>query len=105
PGRKRISPPRWRRPRRVDPGGSIPALQRAPRDIAVPFVYRNSHVPAHEGAIMTSPIYRRVVLKASGEALMGDQGFGIDVSVVDRIAADIAEARELGVEVGVVIGG
>ncbi|MDZ5696404.1 MULTISPECIES: UMP kinase [Phyllobacteriaceae] len=49
--------------------------------------------------------YRRVVLKASGEALMGDQGFGIDVSVVDRIAADIAEARALGVEVGVVIGG
>ncbi len=49
--------------------------------------------------------YRRVLLKASGEALMGDQGFGIDVSVADRIAADIAEARELGVEVGVVIGG
>ena len=36
---------------------------------------------------------------------MGNQGFGIDVSVVDRIAADIAEARALGVEVGVVIGG
>jgi len=51
------------------------------------------------------PRYRRVLLKASGEALMGDQGFGIDVSVVDRIAADIAEARGLGVEVGVVIGG
>lgn len=51
------------------------------------------------------PIYRRVVLKASGEALMGEQGFGIDVSVVDRIAADIAEAREMGTEVGVVIGG
>ncbi|MBZ0162402.1 MAG: UMP kinase [Notoacmeibacter sp.] len=51
------------------------------------------------------PTYRRVLLKASGEALMGDQGFGIDVSVADRIAADIAEARELGVEVGVVIGG
>ena len=32
------------------------------------------------------PIYRRVLLKASGEALMGDQGFGIDVSVADRIA-------------------
>ncbi|MCT8989465.1 UMP kinase [Chelativorans sp. SCAU2101] len=54
---------------------------------------------------LTSPKYRRVILKASGEALMGSQGFGIDVSVVDRIAADIAEARELGVEVGVVIGG
>jgi len=49
--------------------------------------------------------YRRVLLKASGEALMGDQHFGIDVSVVDRIASDIAEARAMGVEVGVVIGG
>lgn len=49
--------------------------------------------------------FKRVLLKASGEALMGEQHFGIDVSVVDRIASDIAEARELGVEVGVVIGG
>ena len=54
---------------------------------------------------MAKPLYRRVVLKASGEALMGEQHFGIDVSVVDRIASDIAEARALGVEVGVVIGG
>jgi len=52
-----------------------------------------------------TPRYRRVVLKASGEALMGKQGFGIDVSVVDQIAADIADALSLGVEVGVVIGG
>ena len=52
-----------------------------------------------------SPLFKRIVLKASGEALMGEQGFGIDVSVADRIAADIAEARGLGVEVGVVIGG
>jgi uridylate kinase len=51
------------------------------------------------------PLYRRVLLKASGEALMGEQGFGIDVAVADRIASDIAEARALGVEVGVVIGG
>ncbi|WP_439272762.1 UMP kinase [Pseudochrobactrum sp. HB0163] len=50
-------------------------------------------------------LYKRVLLKASGEALMGEQGFGIDVSVADRIAADIAQARALGVEVGVVIGG
>lgn len=50
-------------------------------------------------------IYKRVLLKASGEALMGEQGFGIDVSVVDRIARDIQQARALGVEVGVVIGG
>jgi len=51
------------------------------------------------------PIYKRVLLKASGEALMGSQGFGIDVAVADRIAADIADARALGVEVGVVVGG
>lgn len=51
------------------------------------------------------PAYKRILLKASGEALMGGQGFGIDVSVADRIASDISQARALGVEVGVVIGG
>lgn len=51
------------------------------------------------------PAYKRVLLKASGEALMGSQGFGIDVSVADHIASDIKQARSLGVEVGVVIGG
>ncbi len=51
------------------------------------------------------PLYKRVLLKASGEALMGSQGFGIDVAVADRIASDIAEARAMGVEVGVVVGG
>jgi uridylate kinase len=62
-------------------------------------------IGSDEEAMTKKPLYRRVVLKASGEALMGDQHFGIDVSVVDRIASDIAEARALGVEVGVVIGG
>ncbi|ULR46167.1 UMP kinase [Rhizobium sp. K102] len=51
------------------------------------------------------PVYKRVLLKASGEALMGAQGFGIDVAVADRIASDIADARHMGVEVGVVVGG
>ncbi|MCY0094838.1 UMP kinase [Hoeflea ulvae] len=55
---------------------------------------------------MTSkPLFKRVLLKASGEALMGSQGFGIDVAVVDRIAADIAAVRAMDVEVGVVVGG
>ncbi|WP_336276844.1 UMP kinase [Bartonella sp. CB178] len=49
--------------------------------------------------------YKRILLKVSGEALMGDRSFGIDVSVVDRVAADIAEVRAMGVEVAVVIGG
>ncbi|ATN34233.1 UMP kinase [Rhizobium sp. ACO-34A] len=53
----------------------------------------------------SKPIYKRVLLKASGEALMGSQGFGIDVAVADRIASDIARARAMGVEVGVVVGG
>ena len=52
-----------------------------------------------------APLFKRVLLKASGEALMGEQGFGIDVAVCDRIAADIAEVRGMGVEVGVVVGG
>ena len=39
------------------------------------------------------PSYRRVLLKASGEALMGTQGFGIDVSVVDQIAGDSSVSR------------
>ncbi|WP_208434176.1 UMP kinase [Bartonella taylorii] len=49
--------------------------------------------------------YKRILLKVSGEALMGGQSFGIDVSVADRIAADIAEVRAMGVEVAIVIGG
>ncbi|KHJ54329.1 uridylate kinase [Aureimonas altamirensis] len=49
--------------------------------------------------------YKSVLLKVSGEALMGAQGFGIDVAVVDRIAADIHQVRELGVRISVVIGG
>ncbi|WP_259345148.1 UMP kinase [Candidatus Liberibacter sp.] len=49
--------------------------------------------------------YKRVLLKVSGEALAGDLGFGIDVSAVDRICSDIAEASSKGVEIGVVVGG
>lgn len=49
--------------------------------------------------------YKRILLKVSGEALMGEQAFGIDQTVVDRVAKDIQNARELGAEVCVVIGG
>src|SRR5688572_25438902 len=51
------------------------------------------------------PVYKRILLKLSGEALMGEQSFGIDPSVTSQIAADIAEIQSLGVEVGIVIGG
>jgi uridylate kinase len=49
--------------------------------------------------------YKRVLLKLSGEALMGDQGFGIDPHVVARIASEIKDIHDLGVQVAIVIGG
>ncbi len=49
--------------------------------------------------------YRRVLLKLSGEALMGELDYGIEPSVIKRIAAEIAEVRKRGVEVAIVIGG
>lgn len=53
----------------------------------------------------SEPIYKRVLLKASGEALMGAQGFGIDVTIADQIASDVKQAVEMGVQVAIVIGG
>lgn len=54
---------------------------------------------------MEHPIYKRVILKLSGEALAGTQGFGIDQEVIASIAGQIKEARELGVDMAVVVGG
>src|SRR6185503_4177649 len=51
-----------------------------------------------------SPAYRRVLLKLSGEALMGEQQFGIDPNVTMQIAKDIYEIQQLGVQTGIVIG-
>jgi uridylate kinase len=52
-----------------------------------------------------SPAYKRVLLKLSGEALMGEQNYGIDPAVATRIARDVAEIQALGVETAIVIGG
>ena len=52
-----------------------------------------------------APRYDRVLLKISGEALMGDLAYGLDAGIVDRIAADVRTVHELGVEVCLVIGG
>ncbi len=54
---------------------------------------------------MGEPIYRRVIVKLSGEALTGPEGFGIHQPVVDRIAADLVASCALGVDLGVVVGG
>src|SRR5690554_1000744 len=54
---------------------------------------------------MKTPKYRRIMLKLSGEALAGEQGFGLDHEVVMDIARQIQEVVNLGVEVAVVVGG
>src|SRR5687768_12252310 len=54
---------------------------------------------------MAKPAYKRVLLKISGEALMGNTGYGISPEVLTHVATDIADVSKLGVEVAVVVGG
>jgi len=54
---------------------------------------------------MTAPKLKRILLKLSGEALMGDDAYGINRGTIDRIVGEIAQVVAIGVEVGVVIGG
>jgi uridylate kinase len=54
---------------------------------------------------MTKPVYRRVVVKVSGEALMGPDSFGIHQPTLERIAADLIASQQLGVAIAVVVGG
>jgi len=54
---------------------------------------------------MPDPAYRRVLLKLSGEALMGTRSYGIDPVVADQVASEVAEVSRLGIELAVVIGG
>lgn len=52
-----------------------------------------------------SPKYRRILLKLSGEALMGDNSYGINQTVVNRIVAEIKDVNKMGVEIAIVVGG
>jgi uridylate kinase len=70
-----------------------------PAAVAVPVPVAAVPAPARE------PAYRRVLLKLSGEALMGEDSYGINREVIDRIVAEIAEVTRLGVEIAIVIGG
>ena len=54
---------------------------------------------------MTTPVYKRVLLKLSGEALMGDDAYGINRVTIERMVADVSDVAKLGVEVAIVIGG
>ena len=51
------------------------------------------------------PKYKRILLKLSGEALMGDQGYGIDPTTITRIAREVRDVHQLGVEIAIVVGG
>src|SRR5450631_807197 len=54
---------------------------------------------------MSDPLYRRVIVKLSGEALSGAKGFGLDQATVAQIAGDLVATAKMGVELGVVVGG
>ena len=54
---------------------------------------------------MDKPVYQRILLKLSGEALLGDEDYGIDPAIIGRIASEILEVRNTGVQVAIVIGG
>ena len=69
-------------------------------------IYNTSEVAVDKGALrMTTPIYKRVLLKLSGEALMGEDAYGINRATIERMVADVSEVSKLGVEVAIVIGG
>jgi len=58
-----------------------------------------------EDTPMAEPRYRRILLKVSGEVLMGDQKFGIDLNTLDLVAADISDVVSRGIELCLVVGG
>ncbi len=54
---------------------------------------------------MSTPIFKRILLKLSGEALAADQGFGIDTKRIHEIAAELADVHKLGIQLAIVVGG
>jgi len=54
---------------------------------------------------MTTPVFKRILLKLSGEALAANQGFGVESARIHEIAAEISEVQKLGVQIAIVVGG
>src|SRR5208283_1495821 len=54
---------------------------------------------------MSTPIFKRILLKLSGEALAADQGFGVDTKRIHEIAAELADVHKLGIQMAIVVGG
>ncbi len=57
------------------------------------------------GAALRAPVYRRIVLKLSGESLQGPESSGIHAETIQGIAREVKEVRELGVQVAIIVGG
>lgn len=68
--------------------------------VSRPVAFRKNHIPA-----MSRPRFARILLKLSGEALMGDRQYGIDPATTARMASEIAEAKNAGHEICLVVGG
>src|SRR6188474_3945810 len=68
-------------------------------------VGNQSMIPSKSASKRVPLVYTRVLLKISGEALMGEQNYGIDVNVARSVAEELKAVHELGVEVAVVVGG
>jgi uridylate kinase len=64
-----------------------------------------AQLPSPEQHAAPQPVYKRILLKLSGEALMGDTKLGIDPGTVDQISREVAEVFNLGVQIGIIIGG
>ena len=89
------------------PGGQVNAKTRRTdrRQALRPLPGRRGGLVMAADAGSGRPAYRRIVLKLSGEALAGSQGYGIDPAVLARIASEVREVAELGVQIAIVIGG
>jgi uridylate kinase len=61
--------------------------------------------PDRAATTLSEPAYRRILLKLSGEALQGDQGFGISLDMLEQMASEVRQVRELAVDVAIVVGG
>ena len=69
------------------------------------FPNANHLITVSDSTNQIQPAYGRILLKLSGEALMGENGYGIDPKVVIRIAQEVKDVHELGVEIALVVGG
>src|ERR1700761_3151688 len=63
------------------------------------------HCRRNADATMTTPAFKRVLLKLSGEALAANQGFGVDTKRIHEVAAELADVHKIGVQLAIVVGG